>query len=325
MRRPSPAATIAALALMSATALSPAVQAQPSPAPQPPQPAAPQAPVPQPAPEAVIAKVGGDEIHYADLQDALQGMPEQLRQLPPTMLYPMLLDQLVDRQVIVQQARKEQLQDDPKVKAAIQRAANAALQNALLTREIQPMLTPEAIQARYNQEYAGKSGEEEVRAAHILVADEAKAKDIIAQLQKGGDFATLAKDSSTDPSAKQNNGELGWFKKTDMLPEFSDSAFSLKPGDITPAPVHTRFGWHVIKLEERRTAPAPTLDEVRDQIRQQIIQEGVARVLASAKAGVAVQKFNLDGTPMSDKPTPPSAQTQAPATPTPAPTPIPGK
>ena len=302
--------SLAALALLSATALTPVASraqtgAQPSAQPAPP------APMPQeaatPSPDAVIAKVGGDEIHYADLQEASQTLPEQLRQLPPTMLYPMLLDQLVDRQVIVQQAKKENLQSDPKVQVAIQRATNAALQNALLTREIQPMLSPEAIKARYDQQFAGKTGEEEVRAEHILVADEAKAKDIIAQLQKGADFATLAKDSSTDPSAKTNSGELGWFKKADMLPEFSDAAFGLKPGEFTPTPIHTRFGWHVIKLEERRTAPAPTLDEVRDQIRQQIIQEGVAKVLASAKQGVPVERFNLDGSPMPDTPAIPGA------------------
>ncbi len=233
----------------------------------------------------------------------MQTLPEQLRALPPSMLYPMLLDQLVDRQVIVLQAKKEKMQDDPKVQAAIQRAADMAMQNALLTREIQPLLTPEAIKARYDKEYAGKPGDEEVRAAHILVPDEDKAKDIIAQLDKGADFAALAKANSKDPSAAQNNGELGWFKKGDMLPEFSDAAFALQPGKITEHPVHTRFGWHVIKLEERRTAPPPSLDDVRDDIRQQIIQENVAKVLASAKQGVNIEKFNPDGTPM--PPTPP--------------------
>ncbi len=182
-----------------------------------------------------------------------------------------------------------------------------ALQNALLTREIQPLLTPEAIQARYTKDYAGKQGDEEVRASHILVATEQEAKDIIAQLKKGADFAELAKKSSTDPSAKQNNGELGWFKKGDMLPEFSDAAFGLKPNEITPEPIHTRFGYHVIKLEERRTAPPPSIDEVRDQIRQQIIQEGVAKVLVDAKQGVQIQRFNLDGTPMADAPAAPPA------------------
>ena len=303
MRRPSLAAIT--IALLSAPALT---LAQPA---LPPAPAA--AAGPPPSADTVIAKVGPDTIVYSDLQDAMQTLPEQLRAMPPAMLYPMLLDQLVDRDVIVLQAKKDKLQDDPKVKQAIAQATNMALQNALLTREIQPTLSPEAIQARYDKEYAGKSGDPQVHAEHILVASEEKAKDIIAQLNKGADFAALAKENSTDPSAKENSGDLGWFKKGDMLPEFSDAAFALKPGQITQTPVHTRFGWHVIKLEQTRVAPPPPIDEVRDEIRQQIIQEGVAKVLASAKQGVKVEKFNPDGTPYTPPPVPGAPGAQAPA------------
>ena len=303
MRRPSLAAIT--IALLSAPALTLAQTALP--------PAPTAAAGPPPSADTVIAKVGPDTIVYSDLQDAMQTLPEQLRAMPPAMLYPMLLDQLVDRDVIVLQAKKDKLQDDPKVKQAIAQATNMALQNALLTREIQPTLSPEAIQARYDKEYAGKSGDPQVHAEHILVASEEKAKDIIAQLNKGADFAALAKENSTDPSAKENSGDLGWFKKGDMLPEFSDAAFALKPGQITQTPVHTRFGWHVIKLEQTRVAPPPPIDEVRDEIRQQIIQEGVAKVLASAKQGVKVEKFNPDGTPYTPPPVPGAPGTQAPA------------
>ena len=312
MRRPTLAPRLVVAALLSASCLSP-FAAAPSWAQSSPAPAADAAPGPAPSPDLIIAKVGGDTIRYADLQDAMQTLPDQLRQLPPAMIYPMLLDQLVDRDVIVLAAKKEKLQDDPKVAHAIQRATDMALQNALLTREIQPLLGPDAIQARYTKDYAGKSGDEEVRASHILVATEAEAKDVIAQLKKGADFTEIAKKSSTDPSAKQNNGELGWFKKGDMLPEFSDAAFGLVPGAITSEPVKTRFGFHVIRLEERRAAPPPSIDEVRDQIRQQIIQEGVAKVLADAKQGVPIQRFNLDGTPMTDAPPAPLAPVPAPA------------
>lgn len=318
MRRPILRYSLATLAMLGGSAL-----AQTNPAPATPAPAAPPpatapaatppasaastaAPAPTPSPETVIAKVGPDTIHYADLQEAMTTLPPQLRQMPPAMIYPMLLDQLVDRDVITLQAEKEKLQDDTKVQRAIQRATDMALQNALLTRDIQPMLTQEAIEARYQKEYANKKGDEEVRASHILVPTEQQAKDIIAQLQNGANFAELAKKTSTDPSAKENSGELGWFKKGDMLPEFSDAAFALKPGEITKAPVHTRFGWHVIKLEERRTAPPPSIDQVRDQIRQQIIQEGVAKVLTDAKKDLKIEKFNLDGTPITPAPEKPA-------------------
>ncbi|MGI4801663.1 MAG: peptidylprolyl isomerase [Janthinobacterium lividum] len=319
MRRVS-LATVATIALLSVPAL-----AQPAP-PAPSAPPAAATDAAAPAPGTVIAKVGSDEIHYSDLQEAMQTLPDQLRAMPPAMLYPMLLDQLIDRDVIVQQAKKENMQDDPKVKQAISRATDLALQNALLTRDIQPLLTPAAIKTRYDAEYAGKTGDEQVHAEHILVPTEAKAKDIIAQLGKGADFGKLAKENSTDPSAKENSGDLGWFKKTDMLPEFSDAAFALKPGQYTQKPVQTRFGWHVIKLEGTRTAPAPTLEEVGDQIRQQIIQEGVAKVLASAKTGVTVVKFNPDGSPYTPPVMPmPGAAPAAGQTPAQAPAPTPAK
>ena len=261
-----------------------------------------QTPTPPPAAptatDPVLARVGSDEIHASELSDAAQALPEELRGMSPQMLYPMLLDQLVDRHAIVLAARKQGLLNDPTVQRQIARATDTALQNGLLTREITPMLTDDAIEARYKRDYADKPGEEEVHAAHILVADEAKAKAIIQQIKGGADFAALAKENSTDPSAKGNGGDLGFFKKSDMLPEFADAAFALKPNEVTPEPVKTRFGFHVIKLLERRTAPAPTFDQVREEVRQSLIQEGVTRVLAAAKTGLVVEKFNQDGTPM---------------------------
>lgn len=314
MRAPLP--LLLALSVLSTPAL---VRAQTPPAPpgSPPAPATPPAttaaPAPPMDPNQVIAKVGDEEIHASDLADAMKALPEQLQAVPPAMLYPMLLDQLVDRKIIVLAAKKQGLEKDPNVQRAIARASDTVLQNALLTRDIAPTLTDDAVKARYQKDYANKPGEEEVRAEHILVADEAKAKDIIAQLEKGADFAQLAKANSTDPSAAQNNGELGWFKKGDMLPEFSTAAFALKPGEFTHTPVKTRFGWHVIKLEERRTAPPPPFDQVRDEIRQQLIQEGVQKVLTAAKEGVKVERFNQDGTPMKDTPASGTAPSPAPS------------
>ncbi len=302
-----------------AQAQAPAPTAPPAPAAAPA--AAPTAAAP--APDKVVARVGGDPIYASELAEAAQGLPEELRGMPQQMLYPMLLDQLVDRHAIVLAARKQGLEKDPAVQKAVARATDLAMQNALLSREIVPTLTDDAIKARYDRDYASKPGEEEVHAAHILVADEDKAKAIIKQVKAGGDFEKLARENSTDPSAKGNGGDLGFFKKTDMLPEFANAAFSLKPGEITETPVKTRFGWHVIKLLERRTAPPPALDTVRDEIRQSLIQEGVTKVLTQAKAGLTVEKFNQDGTPMTDSP---AAAPAAPGTtPTPASAPTPGK
>jgi len=301
MRRLSLFATTATL-LLSTAGLAVAQLPTPPKAPAPPTAARP-APAPAQAPgqatamaDPVVARVGTDEIHASELSDAAKALPEELRSMPPTALYPMLLDQLVDRHVVVIAARKEGLDRDPAVQRMVARATDSALQNALLTREIAPTLTDEAIKARYERDIAGKPGETEIHARHILVADEETAKKVIAELSGGADFAELAKKYSTDPGA-QSGGDLGFFKKGDMLPEFSDVAFALKPGETTQVPVKTRFGWHVIQVQEVRAAPPPSLDQVRDEVRQSLIQEGVTRVLTAAKTGLPIEKFNVDGSP----------------------------
>jgi peptidyl-prolyl cis-trans isomerase C len=220
-----------------------------------------------------------------------------VRGMPPAVLYPMLLDQMIDRKVLVLTAQKEGLDKDPAVQRAVAHATEQALQNAILTRDIGPQVTDAAIKARYDSTIAGKAGEEEVHARHILVADEATAKKVIGELKAGGDFNALAAKYSTDPAAK-NGGDLGFFKKGDMVPEFATAAFALKPGEYTQTPVHTQFGWHIIKVEEKRAAPPPTLEQARDEIRQQIIQEAVRADLDKLKVGVKIEKFAMDGSPL---------------------------
>jgi len=288
-------------------------------------PAAPSAPAPaagaatEPAADPVVAKVDGQEIHLSDVAAAAHGLPPQAQQMPPNVLYPMIIDQLIDRQALVIKARKEGLQNDPEVKREVQSAEDRALQTALLRRDIGPTITDEAVHARYNQDYAGKPGEQEAHARHILVPTEQEAKDIIAQLKKGADFAKLAKEHSKDPGAA-DGGDLGWFKRGDMVPAFSDAAFALKPGQFTQTPVQSQFGWHVILLEGLRQAATPSFDDVKDELRQKMIQEGVQKAVQEARAQVRVERFNLDGTTprATDNAEPPPAPGGAAPAPTPA-------
>ncbi len=248
-----------------------------------------------PAADPVVAKVDGQAIHLSDLKDAVQGLPENLRGMPSQTLYPMLLDQLIDGRVLVAEARKSGLDKDPTVQRQVAAAEDRALQTAVLSKEVGPSVTDEAVHARYEQDLAGKPGEDEVHAKHILVDNEAEAKKIIAQLKGGADFATLAKQYSKDPSGAQQGGDLGFFKKDEMVPEFADAAFALQPGQVSPEPVHSQFGWHVILVVERRRAEPPSFDKARDELRQKMIQEGVQKVVAKARAAASVEKFNLDG------------------------------
>ena len=143
---------------------------------------------------------------------------------------------------------------------------------------------------------AGKPGEEEVHARHILVPTEAEARPIIGELKAGGEFAAIAKARSTDPGAAQG-GDLGFFRRGDMLPEFADAAFALKSGQTADVPVKTQYGWHVIQVLERRQAPPVSFEQAAPELRQKMIQDGIKQVLAQARVGLTVQKFNIDGTP----------------------------
>jgi peptidyl-prolyl cis-trans isomerase C len=252
-----------------------------------------------PAPaDPVVAKVNGQPIYLSDLKGAAQGLPENVRGVPPQTLYPMLLDQLIDGRALAAEARKTGLDKDPAVQRQIADAEDRTLDNAVLTKEVGPTITDAALHARYDKDIAGKPGEEEVHAKHILVDNEDQAKKIIADLKGGADFAALAKQYSKDPGAAQQGGDLGFFKKDEMVPEFASAAFALQPGQISPQPVHTQFGWHVILVVERRRAQPPTFEQARDELRQQMVKEGVKKAVADARAEVSVEKFNLDGSPI---------------------------
>ena len=135
----------------------------------------------------------------------------------------------------------------------------------MLHKAIGPEITEAALKARYEKDIANKPGVEEVHARHILVPDKATAEKIIAELDKGASFAELSKKYSKDPGSAKDGGDLGWFKKGEMVPAFSDAAFALKDGQITQSPVHTQFGWHVIQVLGHRKAPPPTFEQARDR------------------------------------------------------------
>jgi peptidyl-prolyl cis-trans isomerase C len=244
----------------------------------------------------IVATVNGMQIHLSDIQKAAQDAPQQLQQLPPNQLFPLLLNQVIDRAALLVAARQEGLEKQPDVAVAMTHAANVSLENAYVQQHVVSAVTDAAVQAEYNKDYAGKPGAEQVDARHILVKTKAEAEAIINQLNHGANFAALAEKDSIDPGAK-NGGELGWFTKDEMVPAFSDAAFALKPGQYTKTPVQSQFGWHVILLEGRRTAPAPALADVQDQIRQTLADNAIQATLTAARAKVKVTINNPDGTP----------------------------
>lgn len=258
----------------------------------------------------VVAKVDGQPIRLSELKEAAASLPANARSMPEQTLLPLLLDQIIDGRALVAEARKTGLDKDPVVQRQVQAAEDQALQTALLHKEVGPLVSEEAVRARYDKDMAGKPGVEEVHARHILVPDEATAKKVIAELKKGGDFAALSKQYSKDPGAAQQGGDLGFFKQGDMVPEFAAAAFALKDGEVTATPVHTQFGWHVIQTIERRSAPPPSFDQAKEELRRDMIQDAVKQAVAKARADVTVETFNLDGSPAraTDSAVPPPAK-----------------
>ena len=255
----------------------------------------------------VVASVNGDPITLDRVRAAAQSLPEEMRGMSPQVLFPMIVNQLVDQKALLIEAQKEGLQKDPAAQKAMQAAADQALQNVYLTRLVAPQVSDDAIKAAYAENFAGRPGEKEVHARHILVADEKTADSIIKQLKGGADFAALARQYSTDKGSSVNNGDLGWFKQGDMLPEFSAAAFAMNKGQISDHPVHTRYGWHVIQVLDTRMSAPPAFDTVATQIRQKMIQDAVRKVVEQAVAKVKVVRFNPNGSVVSAKPAPAAA------------------
>jgi peptidyl-prolyl cis-trans isomerase C len=256
----------------------------------------PAAPAPAANADPVVATVNGIKIHMSTIQQDAQNAPQQMQQMPPDQLFQILVNQEVDRKALLVAAQQQGLEKDPAVQQQMQDAANIRLENAYVQQHVASAISDTAIQAEYNRDYAGKPGPEQIEARHILVQTKAQAEAIIAQLNKGADFAKLAQKDSIDPGAK-NGGELGWFSQDEMVPAFANAAFALKPGQYTKTPVQTQFGWHVILCEGKRTAPTPALADVADQIKQKLADQAVQATLADVRSKVKIEVFNGDGTP----------------------------
>ena len=204
----------------------------------------------------------------------------------------------------VQAARAENMHTEPDVKRRIDFILARVIEQVYVNRLVAGLVTEDALRARYDAAVKQATPKVEARARHILVTTEAAAKALVVKLKEGADFSELAAAESTGPS-KARGGDLGFFGRGDMVPEFADAAFALAPGQFTENPVKTQFGWHVIKLEEKRNAPVPGFEESREKLATQMREEIVRGMVQSARADAKVERFNLDGTPMAPEPAAP--------------------
>jgi peptidyl-prolyl cis-trans isomerase C len=248
-----------------------------------------------------IAIVEGHFIYLNQLGRAAQALPENLRGLPFDTLYPVLLDRIIDHEALVMMARRNGLESRADVQQEIQAATGRILEGAWLSQDAAPKVTEEAVRARYNRQFANRPATEEVRARHILLTTEAEARKVLDDLRRGADFATVARGLSKDPDGSKG-GDLGFFRREQVWPSFADVAFSLQPGQIAPNPVKNEFGWHVIKVEEKRLVAPPGYADVHDQLWQELLALAVQQSVEQARAQLKIRRFNLDGSELDTGP-----------------------
>lgn len=248
----------------------------------------------------VIARANGQEIHRSDMMNELKLMGPQAQQMPMQMLYPQLLQKMIMLKVVSGQGYAQKLQNDKEVKDRMKNAEEQIVADVYVRRAVQPKITDDKIKKRYDELAAKYKPEDEVRARHILVPAEAEAKDLLKQLKDGADFAKLAAEKSRDTGSSKQGGDLGYFPRGAMVKPFADAAFGMKTGEVSEKPVKTDFGYHIIKVEDRRKSSAPPLAEVKDQIAAQVEQELVAQLVKDLEAKAKIERFNPDGSPLKE-------------------------
>ena len=248
----------------------------------------------------VVAKVNGTEIHQSDLAVA-EAEAGQLPPMSPNAKKDYLVQFVTDMILMSQAAEAKKMGDTLEFKRKLAFNREKLLMEQLLQKAGKEALTDKAMHDVYDEAAKQMGQEQEVHARHILIRAAAgddkaskeaedKIKAIIVRLKKGEDFAKVASEATEDPSGKANGGDLGYFSKEQMVPEFSDTAFKLDKGQISE-PVKTQFGWHVIKVEDKRVKPVPPFDEVKPQIENYVQRKAQAEMVTSLRASAKIEKM----------------------------------
>ncbi len=257
-------------------------------------PAAAQTPAATPAPAAaaaadpVVVVIDGTPIRASDVliaeEDIGPGLPPQLQ---GDQRKEYVLSFLTDMTLLAKAAEAQKLDQTPEFAQRAAYARTKALMESLMTKEAKAAVTAEAKRKTYEEFVKSSPAETEVRARHILVEDEGNAKDIAKKAKAGEDFVKLAKENSKDSA--EDGGDLGYFTKEQMVPEFAEAAFKLEKGQVSD-PVKSQFGWHIIKLEDKRQKPVPAYEQVEDQVEQYLVRKSQADLVTKLRADAKVEK-----------------------------------
>ena len=247
----------------------------------------------------IVATVDGKPIFLSEIIGMAQRLPEQYRKMSLEAVYPSLLTRAIDSKLVTLEGRRAGFSKDPDVKKRLLDVEDQIISEIFLTKTIGSQVTEEALQKIYSETKSEMASGDQIKARHILLNSEEKAMEIIKKLQAGGEFAKLASEYSTGPSAA-SGGDLGWFGEGQMVPEFSKAAFALNPGDIVTKPVKTQFGWHIILVEDRKVSAPPSFDEAKEQLASTMSQKLLKELIETLRTKAKIVRFKADGTPIKD-------------------------
>lgn len=257
----------------------------------------------------VVARVNGIAITEGELALAAEDLSERVGQMPEERKRDELINYLVDLKLGAKAAADAKIGESKEFAARLAYYREKVLLDEYLQREAKKATTPEAARKLYDETTKAMTPDEEVRARHILVEDEAQAKAIAERIAKGEDFAKVAGEVSKDPGSGKEGGDLGWFTKERMVPQFSEAAFKLQKGEVS-APVQSQFGWHVIKVEDKRTKPLPKFEDVKAQIDQYLERKSQQDIVLALREKAKVERLDKPATPPAGDKTP--AETKKP-------------
>jgi peptidyl-prolyl cis-trans isomerase C len=252
------------------------------------------------SPADVVAKADGIEITEGDIQIALQDMQDQLGGMSDAQRRDTAITYLIDLKLGVKAAKDAKLTDDEGVKRRVALLTDRLLFDEYLEAAAKKVVTEDAMKALYSDTVKNLKPEQEVRARHILVETEDQAKAAIKRLKAGEDFAKVATELSKDPGSGQQGGDLGFFTKERMVPEFSTAAFALDIGKVSE-PVKSQFGYHIIKVEEKREKPVPSFEEVKDQISEFMLNKSRQDILKALRAAAKIERPEPAADPAKDQ------------------------
>jgi peptidyl-prolyl cis-trans isomerase C len=245
-------------------------------------------------PDPVVAKIKDFKIYKSDIERARKQLSTEAQQYPNAAVYELLLKSLIDTHLVAEAARKRDLDKGSEIVKQMRRIADQFLYQAYLDARIAGAVTDKKLKKLYQTSIKSSLAKEEIRARHILVQTREQANEVIRQLNDGADFSDLAKKISTGPSGKQG-GNLGYFTRERMVPAFSEGAFATSVGKFTEEPVKTQFGWHVIKVEDKRIVKPKPFDQVKMRLRKKMTNDLVDSIIIDLRRGVKIEIFGPDG------------------------------